>query len=69
MLLFPKSREEWLDIRKQHVSSTESSALFGMSAAAQAGGVYVNAVDLVIIPSEMSTPMTRSAPWRRSIRA
>ena len=31
MLLFPKSREEWLDIRKGHVSSTESSALFGMS--------------------------------------
>src|SRR5262249_27499782 len=35
-------------------SDSDLNALFGMSAAAQAGGVYVNAVDLVIIPSEMS---------------
>jgi (4S)-4-hydroxy-5-phosphonooxypentane-2,3-dione isomerase len=34
-------------------SDTDLEALFGMSAAAQAGGVYVNAVDLVVIPSEM----------------
>ena len=31
MLIFPKSREEWLDIRKSHISSTESAALFGLS--------------------------------------
>jgi quinol monooxygenase YgiN len=35
-------------------SDSDLDALFGMSAAAQAGGVYVNAVDLVIIQSEMS---------------
>jgi quinol monooxygenase YgiN len=35
-------------------SDSDLGALFGMSAAAQAGGVYVNAVDLVIVPSEMS---------------
>jgi (4S)-4-hydroxy-5-phosphonooxypentane-2,3-dione isomerase len=35
-------------------SDSDLNALFGMSAAAQAGGVYVNAVDLVIIPPEMS---------------
>ena len=35
-------------------SNTDLDALLGMSAAAQAGGVYVNAVDLVVIPSEMS---------------
>ena len=35
-------------------SDTDLDALLGMSAAAQAGGVYVNAIDLVIIPSEMA---------------
>jgi autoinducer 2-degrading protein len=35
-------------------SDSDLNTLFSMSAAAQAGGVYVNAVDLVIIPSEMS---------------
>ena len=35
-------------------SDSDLDALFGMSAAAQASGVYINAVDLVIIPSEMS---------------
>ena len=35
-------------------SDTDLDALVGMSAAAQAGGVYVNAIDLVIIPSEMA---------------
>jgi quinol monooxygenase YgiN len=35
-------------------SDADLDALLGMSASAQAGGVYVNAVDLVIIPSEMS---------------
>jgi len=35
-------------------SDADLDALLGMSAAAQqAGGVYVNAVDLVVIPSEM----------------
>lgn len=41
-------------IYKSGQSDTDLDALIGMSAAAQAGGVYVNAVDLVIIPSEMS---------------
>jgi autoinducer 2-degrading protein len=35
-------------------SNGDLNALLGMSAAAQTGGVYVNAVDLVIVPSEMS---------------
>jgi (4S)-4-hydroxy-5-phosphonooxypentane-2,3-dione isomerase len=35
-------------------SDADLDALLGMSAAAQAGGVYVNAIDLVIIPSEMA---------------
>ena len=33
-------------------SDADLDALLGMSAAAQAGGVYVNAIDLDIIPSE-----------------
>ena len=35
-------------------SDADLDALLGMSAAAQASGVYVNAIDLVIIPSEMA---------------
>lgn len=31
MMHYPKSREEWLALRHQHVSSTEVAALFGMS--------------------------------------
>jgi hypothetical protein len=42
-------------------SDADLDALLGMSAAAQAGGVYVNAIDLVIIPSE--TPPTPSRSW------
>jgi predicted phage-related endonuclease len=30
-LLHPESREQWLNIRKGYISSTESAALFGMS--------------------------------------
>jgi autoinducer 2-degrading protein len=41
-------------LRSTNQSDRDLNALFGMSAAAQAGGVYVNAVDLVIVPSEMS---------------
>jgi len=41
-------------VQRNSQSDSDLDALFGMSAAAQAGGVYVNAVDLVIIPSEMS---------------
>jgi (4S)-4-hydroxy-5-phosphonooxypentane-2,3-dione isomerase len=41
-------------MRSTSQSDSDLKALFSMSAAAQAGGVYVNAVDLVIIPSEMS---------------
>jgi (4S)-4-hydroxy-5-phosphonooxypentane-2,3-dione isomerase len=35
-------------------SDADLDSLLGMSAAAQAGGVFVNAIDLVIIPSEMA---------------
>jgi hypothetical protein len=35
-------------------SDADLDALLGMSAAAQTGGVYVNAIDLVIVPSEMA---------------
>jgi (4S)-4-hydroxy-5-phosphonooxypentane-2,3-dione isomerase len=35
-------------------SDHDFDALLGMSAAAQVGGVYVNAVDLMIVPPEMS---------------
>ena len=35
-------------------SDADLDALLGMSAAAQAGGVYVNAIDLVVVPSEMA---------------
>jgi len=31
MMLYPKSREEWLELRRRFVSSTESAALFGLS--------------------------------------
>jgi (4S)-4-hydroxy-5-phosphonooxypentane-2,3-dione isomerase len=41
-------------MRSTSQSDRDLDALFDMSAAAQAGGVYVNAVDLVIVPSEMS---------------
>lgn len=30
-MLYPKSREEWLALRQQNISSTESSALFGLN--------------------------------------
>ena len=35
-------------------SDADLDALLGMSAAPQGGGVYVNAIDLIIIPSEMA---------------
>jgi autoinducer 2-degrading protein len=41
-------------LRGTNQSDRDLDGLFGISAAAQAGGVYVNAVDLVIVPSEMS---------------
>jgi (4S)-4-hydroxy-5-phosphonooxypentane-2,3-dione isomerase len=41
-------------IHNRNQSGADFDALLGMSASAQASGVYVNAVDLVIIPSEMS---------------
>jgi putative phage-type endonuclease len=31
MMLYPKNRLEWLDLRRRYVSSTESAALFGLS--------------------------------------
>ena len=41
-------------VQRNSQSDSDLDALFGMSAAAEAGGVYINAVDLVIVPSEMS---------------
>lgn len=31
MMQYPKSRDEWLALRRKYISSTESAALFGMS--------------------------------------
>lgn len=31
MMLYPKTRDDWLQLRKSYVSSTESSALFGLN--------------------------------------
>jgi quinol monooxygenase YgiN len=41
-------------IHSRFQSDADLDALLGTSASAQAGGVYVNAIDLVIIPSEMA---------------
>jgi len=45
MMLFPKSREEWLKIREGHISSTESAALFGMSP-------YMTAYELAVLKKD-----------------
>lgn len=42
MMLFPKTRDEWLALRLAHVSSTESAALFGMSP-------YLTAFELAVL--------------------
>jgi putative phage-type endonuclease len=48
MMLYPKSREEWLKIRAEHVSSTESSALFGMNP-------YSTAFELAVMKKTLDT--------------
>lgn len=48
MMLYPKSREEWLKIRVDHVSSTESSALFGMNP-------YTTAFELAVLKQSKDT--------------
>ena len=47
-MLYPKSREEWLTLRAEHVSSTESSALFGMNP-------YTTAFELAVLKKSKST--------------
>jgi putative phage-type endonuclease len=51
-MLFPKSREEWLSIRRGYISSTESSALFGMNP-------YTTAFELAV-----DKKSTDTAEWR-----
>lgn len=48
-LLYPKTREEWLDLRSQHISSTESSALFGMNP-------YKTAFELAVLKKNGDEP-------------
>ena len=48
-LLYPKSREAWLQLRMKHVSSTESAALFGMSP-------YLTAFELATIKKAETPP-------------
>jgi predicted phage-related endonuclease len=49
MMLFPKSREEWLKLRVDHISSTESAALFGMSP-------YMTAFELAVLKKSPDAP-------------
>jgi putative phage-type endonuclease len=48
-MLYPKSREEWLNLRMKYVSSTESAALFGMSP-------YTTAYELAVIKKATTPP-------------
>lgn len=48
MMLYPKTRAEWLTIRADHVSSTESSALFGMNP-------YTTAFELAVLKQSKDT--------------
>jgi putative phage-type endonuclease len=43
-MLHPQSREQWLDLRRQFVSSSESSALFGLNK-------YTTAYELALVKS------------------
>jgi putative phage-type endonuclease len=64
MFLYPKSREEWLKIRHDHVSSTDSPALFGMSP-------YLTALELAValkadLPTENET--NERAVWGQRLQ-
>ena len=48
-MLYPKTREEWLKLRMDYVSSTESSALFGMNP-------YKTAFELAVIKKSPDVP-------------
>jgi predicted phage-related endonuclease len=48
MMIYPKDRAEWLKIRAAHVSSTESSALFGMNP-------YSTAFELAVLKKSLDT--------------
>jgi predicted phage-related endonuclease len=57
-LLYPKTRDEWLKIRHEYVSSTESSALFGLNS-------YLTAFELAVI-KKSDTPPTDDPDERMS---
>lgn len=48
MMLFPKTREEWLALRQKNISSTESSALFGLNP-------YTTAYELAVVKKDTLT--------------
>lgn len=56
MLHYPKTRDEWLALRHQYVSSTEVSALFGLSP-------YTTAFELAVM-KKATTPDDREASER-----
>ncbi len=48
-MLYPKSRAEWLALRHDYISSTESAALYGLSP-------YMTAFELAVIKKEPEPP-------------
>lgn len=48
-MLYPKSRQEWLELRHKYVSSTESPALFGMSP-------YSTAFEIAVLKKSPTPP-------------
>lgn len=48
-MLYPKSRDEWLQLRTHHISSTESAALFSMSP-------YMTAFELAVLKKSTDIP-------------
>jgi predicted phage-related endonuclease len=48
-MLYPKTRDEWLELRWKHISSTESAALFGMSP-------YLTMFELAVLKKAESVP-------------
>ena len=49
MMLYPKTREEWLALRHTHISSTESAALFGLSP-------YTTSFELAVMKKSPDVP-------------
>jgi predicted phage-related endonuclease len=49
MMIYPKSREEWLALRHKYISSTESAALFGLSP-------YSTAFEVAVLKKEAAPP-------------